>query len=172
MDSGSESKFWNRRLENWNSFAFSFPIFSLNQGKQENAKAARKKSDLRIFCVLRRRRLFFLLSAQFLPNIFSLNNKRNISFSAVKKKCWKLNFWKKMGAYLSAPVTDKFSSDVDNELMNVGSSSMQGWRRSQEVSLLRYSVRARFWVCLRSKLSWCFFFWAVEETHVGAVWRD
>lgn len=43
-----------------------------------------------------------------------------------------------MGAYLSAPVTDKFSSDVANELMSVGSSSMQGWRRSQEVSLFYF----------------------------------
>lgn len=44
-----------------------------------------------------------------------------------------------MGAYLSAPVTDKFSSDVANEFMSVGSSSMQGWRRSQEVSLSTFS---------------------------------
>lgn len=47
-----------------------------------------------------------------------------------------------MGAYLSAPVTDKFSSDVANELMSVGSSSMQGWRRSQEVSSLDKHVFA------------------------------
>lgn len=45
-----------------------------------------------------------------------------------------------MGAYLSTPVTDKYSSDVANDLMEVGSSSMQGWRRSQEVSVFFFSI--------------------------------
>uniref|UniRef100_A0A182T5A5 protein-serine/threonine phosphatase n=1 Tax=Anopheles maculatus TaxID=74869 RepID=A0A182T5A5_9DIPT len=37
-----------------------------------------------------------------------------------------------MGAYLSEPLTVKDSSDEANEFMAVGSSSMQGWRISQE----------------------------------------
>lgn len=38
-----------------------------------------------------------------------------------------------MGAYLSQPKTDKASTDEFNELLTVGTSSMQGWRNSQEV---------------------------------------
>lgn len=37
-----------------------------------------------------------------------------------------------MGAYLSEPVTEKYSSDEGNDFMDVGASSMQGWRISQE----------------------------------------
>ncbi|XP_061401681.1 probable protein phosphatase CG10417 [Musca vetustissima] len=37
-----------------------------------------------------------------------------------------------MGAYLSQPKTDKFSTDELNEFLIVGASSMQGWRNSQE----------------------------------------
>uniref|UniRef100_A0A2M4ABA6 protein-serine/threonine phosphatase n=2 Tax=Anopheles triannulatus TaxID=58253 RepID=A0A2M4ABA6_9DIPT len=37
-----------------------------------------------------------------------------------------------MGAYLSTPITEKESSDESNEFLAAGSSSMQGWRLSQE----------------------------------------
>lgn len=39
-----------------------------------------------------------------------------------------------MGAYLSAPLTDKESTDEANEYLSCGASQMQGWRMSQEVS--------------------------------------
>lgn len=39
-----------------------------------------------------------------------------------------------MGAYLSTPNTEKHSTDNNNELMHCGSSQMQGWRTSQEVT--------------------------------------
>lgn len=39
-----------------------------------------------------------------------------------------------MGAYLSQPITDKFSSDESNDIIICGASSMQGWRKTQEVS--------------------------------------
>ena len=38
-----------------------------------------------------------------------------------------------MGAYLSEPVLEKHSEDGQNESLGYGSSSMQGWRVSQEV---------------------------------------
>ncbi len=38
-----------------------------------------------------------------------------------------------MGAYLSEPLTDKISEDCRDDKLIVGSSSMQGWRVSQEV---------------------------------------
>ncbi|XP_055613833.1 probable protein phosphatase CG10417 isoform X2 [Uranotaenia lowii] len=37
-----------------------------------------------------------------------------------------------MGAYLSEPITSKESCDEDNDFLATGSSSMQGWRISQE----------------------------------------
>lgn len=37
-----------------------------------------------------------------------------------------------MGSYLSEPVTEKVSSDEANDKLNCGSSSMQGWRVTQE----------------------------------------
>lgn len=37
-----------------------------------------------------------------------------------------------MGAYLSEPIVEKISSDESNEFIQVGASSMQGWRISQE----------------------------------------
>lgn len=37
-----------------------------------------------------------------------------------------------MGAYLSEPVTEKFSSDESGSRISYGASSMQGWRMSQE----------------------------------------
>lgn len=40
-----------------------------------------------------------------------------------------------MGAYLTAPLTDKESTDELNEYLSCGASQMQGWRMSQEVSL-------------------------------------
>lgn len=39
-----------------------------------------------------------------------------------------------MGAYLTAPLTDKESTDEINEYLSCGASQMQGWRMSQEVS--------------------------------------
>lgn len=48
--------------------------------------------------------------------------------------------FKKMGAYLSEPVTEKISSDECGESLSYGASSMQGWRVSQEVSIWRAFV--------------------------------
>ncbi len=39
-----------------------------------------------------------------------------------------------MGAYLSEPLTDKHSETLEDNRFHAGSSSMQGWRVSQEVS--------------------------------------
>ena len=39
-----------------------------------------------------------------------------------------------MGTYLSKPITDKVSEDDCNNELSFGSSSMQGWRKDQEVS--------------------------------------
>lgn len=47
-----------------------------------------------------------------------------------------------MGAYLSAPLTDKESTDETNEYLACGASQMQGWRMSQEVSL---KTKAKFY---------------------------
>ena len=41
-----------------------------------------------------------------------------------------------MGAYLSEPITNKETSVEENDELRVASSSMQGWRVSQEVSFL------------------------------------
>lgn len=41
---------------------------------------------------------------------------------------------RKMGAYLSEPITKKISSDEVGKNVAYGASSMQGWRISQEVS--------------------------------------
>ena len=38
-----------------------------------------------------------------------------------------------MGAYLSEPITNKETSVEENDELRVASSSMQGWRVSQEV---------------------------------------
>jgi protein phosphatase 2C family protein 2/3 len=38
-----------------------------------------------------------------------------------------------MGAYLSEPVLEKHSEDGEGKFLTFGSSSMQGWRVSQEV---------------------------------------
>lgn len=38
-----------------------------------------------------------------------------------------------MGAYLSEPITEKISTEGENEEFSFASSSMQGWRVSQEV---------------------------------------
>lgn len=40
-----------------------------------------------------------------------------------------------MGAYLTAPLTDKESTDETNDYLSCGASQMQGWRMSQEVSV-------------------------------------
>ena len=40
-----------------------------------------------------------------------------------------------MGAYLSEPITNKETQLEENEELRVASSSMQGWRVSQEVSI-------------------------------------
>ncbi len=39
-----------------------------------------------------------------------------------------------MGSYLSQPITEKISADGQNEYISFGSSSMQGWRVSNEVN--------------------------------------
>ena len=41
-----------------------------------------------------------------------------------------------MGAYLSEPITNKETAVEENDELRVASSSMQGWRVSQEVSTL------------------------------------
>lgn len=46
-----------------------------------------------------------------------------------------------MGTYLSKPITDKESHDTDNGWLSCGSSSMQGWRESQEVKLWEFNGR-------------------------------
>ena len=38
-----------------------------------------------------------------------------------------------MGVYMSKPVTEKESLDLEGKLVKCGASSMQGWRVSQEV---------------------------------------
>lgn len=43
----------------------------------------------------------------------------------------------RMGAYLSEPVLEKHSEDGDAEFLSFGGSSMQGWRVSQEVKIIR-----------------------------------
>ncbi|XP_044571247.1 probable protein phosphatase CG10417 isoform X2 [Drosophila ananassae] len=53
----------------------------------------------------------------------------------------------RMGAYLSQPKTDKASTDEFNEFLTVGTSSMQGWRNSQEDahnSILNYDKNTSF----------------------------
>ncbi|CAD7015067.1 probable protein phosphatase CG10417 [Ceratitis capitata] len=52
-----------------------------------------------------------------------------------------------MGAYLSEPKTDKVSTDESNDILNVGASSMQGWRNNQEDahnSILNFDVNTSF----------------------------
>ncbi|KAH8318592.1 hypothetical protein KR059_003707, partial [Drosophila kikkawai] len=52
-----------------------------------------------------------------------------------------------MGAYLSHPKTDKASTDEFNDFLAVGSSSMQGWRNSQEDahnSILNFNQNTSF----------------------------
>ena len=48
-----------------------------------------------------------------------------------------------MGAYLSEPVTDKESTDEIGDRLICGASSMQGWRKTQEVSNItnKYTVQ-------------------------------
>ena len=43
-----------------------------------------------------------------------------------------------MGAYLSEPITNKETQLEENDELRVASSSMQGWRVSQEVSLYSF----------------------------------
>ena len=49
-----------------------------------------------------------------------------------------------MGAYLSEPVLEKHSEDGDSDYLSFGSSSMQGWRVSQEVGST--PQLASFWI--------------------------
>lgn len=41
-----------------------------------------------------------------------------------------------MGAYLSQPVTEKYSTDETLPHVSYGASSMQGWRTTQEVRIM------------------------------------
>jgi len=41
-----------------------------------------------------------------------------------------------MGAYLTLPVLEKESRDFDGDFLSFGASSMQGWRMTQEVSVM------------------------------------
>jgi protein phosphatase 1G len=41
-----------------------------------------------------------------------------------------------MGVYLSTPNTEKISIDKSSKKFSYGASSMQGWRVSQEVTIL------------------------------------
>lgn len=51
-----------------------------------------------------------------------------------------------MGAYLSEPITEKNSTEGENEEFSFGASSMQGWRVSQEV-MQRNGSRFRISEC-------------------------
>lgn len=44
-----------------------------------------------------------------------------------------------MGSYLSEPITEKVSSDSSNDRLICGTSSMQGWRVSQEVNYKKFT---------------------------------
>ena len=46
-----------------------------------------------------------------------------------------------MGAYLSEPITNKETQLEENEELRVASSSMQGWRVSQEVSAVEPLIK-------------------------------
>lgn len=48
-----------------------------------------------------------------------------------------------MGAYLSAPLTDKESTDEANKYLSCGASQMQGWRMSQEVSTKQWQGKQK-----------------------------
>lgn len=48
-----------------------------------------------------------------------------------------------MGAYLTAPLTDKESTDETNEYLSCGASQMQGWRMSQEVRFFLFSKKIK-----------------------------
>ncbi|XP_063701615.1 uncharacterized protein LOC134831738 [Culicoides brevitarsis] len=53
-----------------------------------------------------------------------------------------------MGAYLSEPITEKISSEGENEEFSFGASSMQGWRVSQEDAhnaILDFDTNTSFW---------------------------
>lgn len=52
-----------------------------------------------------------------------------------------------MGAYLSEPVTEKVSNDENNDILECGASSMQGWRVNQEDAhntILDFDVNTSF----------------------------
>lgn len=55
-----------------------------------------------------------------------------------------------MGAYLSEPITEKKSTDEENERVRYGVSSMQGWRISQEVNAL-FSYKTKPFYCVSNK---------------------
>lgn len=49
-----------------------------------------------------------------------------------------------MGIYISKPITDKDSCDEEYNKLKCGSSSMQGWRTAQEVSLMVVFTSSQF----------------------------
>ena len=58
-----------------------------------------------------------------------------------------------MGAYLSEPITNKETSVEENDELRVASSSMQGWRVSQEVSTLRIYIYKKLHIRFVIRLS-------------------
>lgn len=72
-----------------------------------------------------------------------LGEFRSENFSSDKCCCLEA----KMGAYLSEPLTTKDSSEEGNDFLACGSSSMQGWRISQEDAhncILNYDEKTSF----------------------------
>ena len=55
-----------------------------------------------------------------------------------------------MGAYLSEPITNKETQLEENEELRVASSSMQGWRVSQEVSI---ALLIELNTCVKTKIT-------------------
>lgn len=47
-----------------------------------------------------------------------------------------VRYFLEMGAYLTLPVREKESRDFDGDFLSFGASSMQGWRMTQEVSIV------------------------------------
>lgn len=61
-----------------------------------------------------------------------------------------------MGAYLSQPITDKESSDGEDDKFKYGTTAMQGWRTNMEVGVISavFPFLAHLFVTLSSGPSW------------------
>lgn len=77
-----------------------------------------------------------------------------------------------MGAYLSEPLTTKNSSDEANNFLASGSSSMQGWRISQEVrggEIIFWGFLQRLSVGELVGRECCFPAWSVAFRHLDSL---